>query len=182
MAADCYWCKTGTAPGSVPKPIGNRGEPIACCKQCQVFSCGDHGERDNSLQEFKCWDCLFIKLISSAVQITKAHPNSVTQLTLWDPTLLKRAKREGGETFASYEEFKNGNPGFSPWFPLIEQIDFYNYDPVYQNFMYLRDFWPDERCLLISGAFIYLAITDNALITQDTAPILYYISTKHFFK
>jgi hypothetical protein len=180
MAAECYWCKTGNAPGSVPQPIGNRGEPLACCKQCQVFTCGDHGERDSSLQEFKCWDCLFIKLISSAVQHTYVRTQYITQLSLWDPILLGRAKQEGGETFASYEEFKNSYPDLSPWYPLIEEIDFYNFDLLNTHSGLLRDFREDERRLLISGAFIYLAIADPATITQDNAPILYYIST--FFK
>jgi hypothetical protein len=174
MAAECYWCKTGTTPGSIPNPVGKYGEPIGCCKQCQVFACGHHAERHLRHQEYKCFDCLFVKLISSSVAAAPIAKQAVIQLQLWDPVLFGRAS-DNDETYESYAEFKENNPGFNDWYPRVEEIDFQDFERLNPMSAYMRDFNFDARCLLVLAALIYIALRDSTLIGPQNAPVLNFI-------
>ena len=148
MAAKCYWCETNNAPESVANPVGTRSEPIGCCKNCQVLVCGHHAIRDPNRQEFKCYDCLFIKLIASAVH--HARLNYGDRQILIDMDVIFTFIKQEKDFYENFNEFKIGNE----WFSEIDKKTIsYNSFPtdVYQVF---KKFSGDAEKFLIAAAYL----------------------------
>jgi hypothetical protein len=109
MGAECYWCKTSTAPGKIPSAKGTPGEVIGCCLKCHALACGDHAVRDAFKQEFKCFDCLFIMLVASSVNQADISKEEEETLQKQDDS-FKIAYRHQDEVYNSFEELQMGQP------------------------------------------------------------------------
>jgi hypothetical protein len=174
MPAECYWCKTTTAPGSVPSPVGIPGEPIGCCIKCQILACGYHAIRDNLKQEFKCYACLFIKLIASALRKANLDNDDEQALVAWDG-VFEIALQSKDDFYRDFNEFKIANPQLKEWFPEITNstIDFDLWP--FQIEHILRKFSNDSEKFLITAALIVSNIENTSEITEFNNLLKYYL-------
>lgn len=66
MAAHCWACKDDLVSDDsvLDVPVGNLGEPLGACLNCQAFACGHHGIR-RSNSEYVCVQCVPSLILSS---------------------------------------------------------------------------------------------------------------------
>lgn len=176
MAARCYWCETGQAPGHVPTPVGTRGEPLGCCQYCHIFSCGEHGERDFDEQEFKCYRCLFKKLVASAVDQVDLGQEEKEALIAWDKVwkaVFAFLEKWSASDRSRLSEFRASH---SQW-------------PFWKEKRFLTPFedglWPDKvqhimgkfqgdaEVFLKLAGMLLLGVLEENLPTEYTSPFTY---------
>jgi hypothetical protein len=151
MASECYWCVSGKA--AYGNQLGTMGFPFACCHRCQVFTCGHHGQRDNGIQKFYCFDCDKTILIASAIAIANLQPLTIDQLAAQFGNIF--ASVSSDERFKSLEDFKRRREGYLHFLDQIEEgyIDYDNWaDGLLKNLF--RNFPYDAQKLLVAAAII----------------------------
>jgi len=172
MAADCFWCKSGIT-GSVPFPVGNLNEAIGCCVKCQVFSCGHHAIRNTAKQEFKCYKCLVITLISTALVDSTLTSEEKKVLQTFDRELTDLTKTTNETKYGTYEEFELSTPELRDWFPVIRdiEIDWLQW-PTNQGRILSK--LPDDKLMFLKAAAYILSEIEGADgVTEIESPFRY---------
>jgi hypothetical protein len=174
MAAECYWCKTLLAPGSVSSPIGKRGEAIGCCLKCQVLACGNHAVRDKLKQEFKCWDCLFIKSVASAVAQSNLTNDEKQTLKNWDKT-FEIVIRHIEDVFENFQDFEDGHPQLKEWINASKNDSINNDLWPFEVENIFRKFTGDAEKFLIASSHIISGIEKSESISEFEATFKYHL-------
>jgi hypothetical protein len=157
MSAECYWCIADKAPYG--NQLGLKGFPFACCHRCQVFTCGHHGQRDDGIQKFRCFDCDKTILIASAINIAdleESDVNEVSKRSGWKQTDLLI-----DDLFKSFKDFIRRRRGYEYYLDQIRDgfIDYNKWPDEYLKNTF-RDF-PDDAQKLLVFAAILIADTDS---------------------
>lgn len=174
MAAECYWCKTSIAKGKVPSPIGKRGEPIGCCLKCQVLACGDHAVRDTLRQEFKCWDCLFIKSVASAVAQANLTDDEKQTLKSWDK-IFEIVIKQIQDVFENFQEFEDGYQQLKEWVNATSNEDINSDLWPFEVENVLKKFTGEAEKFLIAASHIISGIENSEFISEFEEPFKYHL-------
>ncbi len=157
MSLECYWCVANKP--AYGNQLGTKGAPFACCHRCQIFTCGHHGQRDDGIQKFFCFDCDKTILIESAVSL--ADPQTVTVNEIYSRIGNFVTRVVVDDLFKSLEDFKRRRAGYLFFLYQIEEgyIDYDNWpDGILKT--EIRNFPYDAQKLLVAAA-ILIADTDS---------------------
>jgi len=168
MSSKCYWCESGKT-GKVHGAIGNIAEPLGCCKQCQVFACGHHALRNSQRMEYKCYQCLVIKLIDSAISDDNFSATEKRNMRQFDPELISGVTQITSK-FKSFYEFEQEWPEFKELFATIRQIRI-NWEewPAEVAFA-LRKLPREQELLLIMAGYILNEVEGDEGISSTAHP------------
>jgi hypothetical protein len=133
------------------------GDPFACCHRCQVFTCGHHGQRDNGIQKFFCFDCDKTILIASAINI--ANLSNQDTATVTKTAGVKYFEVQ--DLFTSFDDFKKRRVGYLTFLDEILDGEI-SYDD-WSDFSLKNIFenLPNNSQKLLVAAAILIADTDT---------------------
>ena len=157
MASECYWCIAGKP--AYGNQLGTMGDPFACCHRCQVFTCGHHGQRDDGIQKFYCFDCDKRILIASAMVMGEEKADEIKSISSGFDALYGNV--HWYELFDSLEDFKNRRRGYYFFFEQIAEsyIDYNNWSDSSLK-IFCKNLPYDAQKLLVAAA-ILIADTDS---------------------
>jgi hypothetical protein len=163
MNSECYWCVAGA--GSIVATTGNAGDPFACCKRCQVFVCGHHGERDHPGQQFFCFDCNKSIALASAITLSLADVDDDVKDELQIETLLT----EGLRLFKSWADYKRKNPGKQLLFEQAENshIDFETWPGGKTKTTLMKLTGDARKLLMVAAVIVYTAYENSSYLLQE---------------
>lgn len=138
--AMCFPCEMHI--GTIENPIGIIGEPHGSCKNCSVFACGHHAERDSNIPGYICVICdqdlIAASGVLTAAVMTEPLEQIANRFYMYDPS------SENLWRIKSLQDFISQRSGYNKSF----------FDPVIDGNMYI-DFeqsWEDNNLrIALSG-------------------------------